>query len=202
MGSGSSKLLKQVRSDDPTLTSLDCLELKMPNGITPEFVEALTKNTHLEAIWINAKNLRDDDIRVLCETLKNNDNIKQIGLSANLISDTGCEYLAQLLNEKAVHILDLSANSISDEGVMKLADAIARSASITEFLIGGNPFTEVGRDALLHAFKQNKSLEIFVGFNLLAALGDEVPESQAEMLQDDPKNEATLHYLHQLHGFY
>ena len=64
------------------------------------FLRILHDNA-LTNIELSDKNIGDGDVHILCEALVNNDNVTEINLARNKISDVGVSTLAEYLRHNS-----------------------------------------------------------------------------------------------------
>ena len=117
-----SKILKRLRENDPTLLKLD-----------------------LSTIIFGK--LKDPDILLLCDALKNNTQLFDLNLEGNNITDIGIQALAQI---KTLTHLNLSSNEIGKPGM----EALAQNQTLKNLIIKYNPIGDSGAEILA----QNQAL--------------------------------------------
>ena len=108
-----------------------------------DFFKAITRNKTLVGLCIQGyynhtfqrfqKNISDDQIPSLCQSLKFNQTLTHLDLSSNEISDEGAILLAQAfsINQTLVKI-NLENNFIHIDGISALARCLLRNCSISE----------------------------------------------------------------------
>ena len=93
-------------------------------------------------IWIDTNicvNLNDDDVIVITEAIKDNNNLINLNLSGNHITKRGGYAIASMIKEnKSLRIIDLSWNKIRDMGILAIIKAIQVSPNIIEANINWN----------------------------------------------------------------
>ncbi|KAL7454513.1 hypothetical protein ACHAWC_006145 [Mediolabrus comicus] len=128
----SQDLLDQLSNDDPTVVG----------------------------VWLQAKNLNDDDVRQLCDNLMRNTNVSEVWLPGNFITDEGARYIAHMLKfNKSIKELFLGQNDIGPKGAAALAAALARGNSTLVALgLGENHVGVEGAGAFAAALRHNHTL--------------------------------------------
>jgi hypothetical protein len=128
----SQDLLDQLSNDDPTVVG----------------------------VWLQAKNLNDDDIHQLCDNLMRNTNVSEVWLPGNFITDEGARYIAHMLKfNKSIKELFLGQNDIGPKGAAALAAALARGNSTLVALgLGENHVGVEGAGAFAAALRHNHTL--------------------------------------------
>jgi len=111
-------------------------------------------------VWLQAKNLNDDDIRQLCDNLMRNTNVSEVWLPGNFITDEGARYIAHMLKfNKSIKELFLGQNDIGPKGAAALAAALARGNSTLVALgLGENHVGVEGAGAFAAALRHNHTL--------------------------------------------
>ena len=69
--------------------------------------------------------LNDDDVRLLCETLKNNTYVTSLDLRYNNITDDGAQHVAKLIQETpTLKEVNLMCNDFGEDGAEAIAEAL------------------------------------------------------------------------------
>ena len=116
--------------------------------------------SHLKGVWLQAKNLNDEDVKQLCEALVRNKIVTEVWLPSNCITDVGAGYIAHMLKfNKTIKELFLGENDIGPKGAASLASALARgNTTLVALGLGGNHIGVEGAGAFAAALRHNHSL--------------------------------------------
>ena len=134
------------------------------NAITSVGASILSQ-VFLNGICIYALNLEgnrilDAGVQFLCRGLANQDmGTKFLYLNSNGISDTGCEYLAEMLQvHRSIIYLHLNDNEISDRGVRVLLETIrSPDCNISLMTLSGNKLiTDASVDIICSVMYENR----------------------------------------------
>lgn len=126
-----------------------------------ELLDQLSNNDPtISGIWLQAKNLHDTDIKVLCDNLMRNTEVTEVWLPGNFITDEGAKYIAHMLKfNKSIKELFLGQNDIGPRGAAALAAALARGNSTLVALgLGDNRVGVEGAGAFAAALRHNHVL--------------------------------------------
>ncbi|KAF9125201.1 T-complex-associated testis-expressed protein 1 [Mortierella sp. 14UC] len=146
------------------------------NGAVIEaLAEGLAKNKGLIRLDLENKGLGghhdragsgDDDgagsVRALAEALGQNQDLQELNLARNKLTDQDVEVLCKALaHNKGLQVLDLSLNSFGEHGTRAIATLLASNnttAGLREIDLSDNELTEEGGVAIGQALKTNKTL--------------------------------------------
>mmetsp|Transcript_929 Transcript_929/g.1435 ORF Transcript_929/g.1435 Transcript_929/m.1435 type:complete len:632 (+) Transcript_929:251-2146(+) len=126
-----------------------------------ELMDQLSENDPtVTGIWLQAKNLYDVDIKVLCDNLMRNTTVTEVWLPGNFITDEGAKSIAHMLKfNKSIKELFLGQNDIGPRGAAALAAALARGNSTLVALgLGENRVGVEGAGAFAAALRHNHVL--------------------------------------------
>ncbi|EKG01462.1 hypothetical protein TCSYLVIO_007538 [Trypanosoma cruzi] len=119
---------------------------------------ALKENTTLQTLGMSHFNITDDDLRLLCSSLRSSA-VVCLSLKGNKLSQDSGETLATLLTQRADFIsLDVTANRLRDVGAVSLASAVALHPGLRALHIGSNTIGGRGISAIAKAVETNTSL--------------------------------------------
>jgi hypothetical protein len=117
-------------------------------------------NPYLRGVWLQAKNLNDDQVRRLCDALIRNKVVTEVWLPSNRITDVGAGCIAHMLKfNRHIKELFLGENDIGPKGAAALASALARGNNTLVALgLGDNHIGVEGAGALAAALRHNHTL--------------------------------------------
>jgi hypothetical protein len=103
--------------------------------------------------------LSDNEIKILCANLINNNTLNELNLSNNIISDVGAKKIATSLNDKLrINIINLSKNNITDIGALTLVELISFKKLNVKIDLSDNPILDSFSDKLATILNENKYL--------------------------------------------
>ncbi|CAF0787746.1 unnamed protein product [Didymodactylos carnosus] len=117
--------------------------------------------------------LTDDDVKVVAQELKINENCQALHLSHNKISDIGVQYLSEMLklNKKLIKLW-IGTNQVSDQGLTILCDALKYNDKLTTLYVHENKITDDSVSIILDMLQVNHSLNwLDVTDNLISKNG-------------------------------
>ena len=126
-----------------------------------ELMEQLSENDPtITGIWLQSKNLKDGDVKVLCDNLVRNRMVTEVWLPGNFITDEGAMSIAHMLKfNKSIKELFLGQNDIGPKGAAALAAALARgNTTLVALGLGDNHVGVEGAGAFAAALRHNNVL--------------------------------------------
>ena len=124
------KLLKRIRSNEPTLESINLIGYRICDIEVELLARALKNNTKVKELEKNKtliflhlghNPIGDEGVQFLAEALEKNTTLENLNLDEGKIGDEGAEALAKSLTiNTTLKILDLSHNKIGATGLQAL----------------------------------------------------------------------------------
>lgn len=114
-----------------------------------------------ESNWdLNARNLTDDDVRIVAMELQSNEHCCVLHLHLNHITDHGMNHLAEMLKKnRTLTDLYLGANDIGNQGVQTLCKALAQgNQTLTVVDLTCNQITDESLGTIVDLLKVNETL--------------------------------------------
>ncbi|KAF9901761.1 hypothetical protein EC991_005735 [Linnemannia zychae] len=170
------KKLALALSHNSTLERLNIGNDRMGgNGaVVKALAEGLAKNKGLVRLDLENKGLGghsdragsgDDEgagsVRALAEALEQNQDLQELNLARNKLTDQDIEILCNALAQnKGLQVLDLSLNSFGEHGTRAIASLLASNdtTGLREIDLSDNELTEEGGMTIGEALKTNKTL--------------------------------------------
>ncbi|MCQ2815792.1 MAG: hypothetical protein MJ252_00855 [archaeon] len=156
------KILKFLSLHAPNIKSLT---LNDNSGINGDFfikkIVPIIQQFKDLAILILTKNcLNDEEIKALCEYLKNNKTVKYLSLADNQITTTSGYFFADaLVKNKTIEILILNRNEVNDGGLTTMLNALKNNnKSIKMLNLGDNDIQEEDFNSLVEYLNSNPPL--------------------------------------------
>eukprot|EP00826_Nyctotherus_ovalis_P063542 TRINITY_DN9320_c0_g6_i1.p2 TRINITY_DN9320_c0_g6~~TRINITY_DN9320_c0_g6_i1.p2 ORF type:complete len:150 (+),score=24.53 TRINITY_DN9320_c0_g6_i1:223-672(+) len=118
----------------------------------------LKKNERLATLNLSDNNMGDKVIKDICEALKANKSMKQLGVSNFNIKVDGIKIIAKLL-ATTLTTLDIDNNKLKDEDIKAFVPALKANKSLVSLDISRNSFQSLGAKHIYEAFKTNKVLK-------------------------------------------
>ncbi len=107
-----------------------------------------------------AGEIRDSDIKGLCESLKTNKDFTYLLLEHCDISLVEMRYVCELLEvNNIITLLDFSLSDIDDEAIEYLCKSLERNKTITELYLQSNGIGNLGAQYLSNSLKKNQTLK-------------------------------------------
>ncbi|CAF1532603.1 unnamed protein product [Didymodactylos carnosus] len=149
------------------------------------------RRTSVEFAWIG-KQLTDDDMKIVCEQLKVNENWKKLGFDGTKISETSIEYLCNTLksNSKSVAELWLRACCLSARSVKVVIKLLESDTKIEAVNLGYNDIDDVAATYIANMLATNKTLQCLLLDN------NKISDDGMELLVNALKQNATLAFFH------
>jgi hypothetical protein len=140
----------------------------------------------LEVLDLTNTAIGDDGVKVLCEALKTNKNLRYLYLDANGLTDQSAVHLADYFrtlvvdqdNRVGVTSLWIGINRLGDSGIGTLMEGLREYKHLERLTVGSNRFTDVGMDSIADAITggiHKKLTVINVGFYKSTADLGELP---------------------------
>lgn len=120
----------------------------------------LGMNTKLNILGLAFNSVGDEGAISLAEALPNNQTLVFLRLAENNIGDVGATAFADALRHRSSNLkqLGLFANKITDSGAIQLSKAMHHNRKLTSLGLGCNPFGPIGTSAILGVFEYNSTL--------------------------------------------
>lgn len=99
--------------------------------------------------------LGDDDVKKIMEALKRNDDISELNLDNNNISDEGGKTIAEFLKNNFITGVSLKNNKIRDEGAKSIANALKYNNGLIDLALDYNKIGDEGAKAFLSVLQKN-----------------------------------------------
>lgn len=146
--------------------NLHSLSVKGNNCTGPIFktqINKLIKSLkRLKSLDLSNNGLNDDDIKLLCDTIKSNSFIEEVNIDCNRITSKGGYYLADALS-KNISIASLSANNnqLNEGGLISLFGVLTNNNStLTKMFLGGNSLAKDDYTVLSEYLSTNPVLSL------------------------------------------
>jgi Ran GTPase-activating protein (RanGAP) involved in mRNA processing and transport len=126
-----------------------------------------------EIVELQGNKFSDDAATKLAKSLNFSKQLKELNLSANLISNAGAAALGKMLLDKPTEILDLSFNLIGDAGAAALSESLTYHKNLrTLFLNGNNEIHNDGKQSLSYLCQRNRYIQeiLFGEFHLTSEI--------------------------------
>lgn len=118
-----------------------------------------SSNPHLRGVWLQAKDLNDQNIQDLCNALILNKVVTEVRVPSNNITDVGALHIAHMLKfNRTIKELYLDENVIGPKGAAALASALGRNNNTLVALGLGQNHIGEGAFAFAAALQQNHTL--------------------------------------------
>jgi len=127
-----------------SLTSLRVSRHKMGDAGARAVAEAATAVPLLH-VDVSDALISATGAEALAEILNGNANLQSLYISGNLIGDRGARALSSAVCSSSLHALNVSRNSIGDKGATQLTDAAAAGCALSVLSIEGN---KLGDDSI------------------------------------------------------
>ena len=185
------KSLQQLRRNDAKLTSL-VLDYQIDDDNTLLLAEALSQNTTLKELNIEAGKLGPGGIQVIVEAIKQHKALSDLDVGINEeIGDEGSKFIAELLSvssnlshlnlqtcgigtegikaiatalqqNNTLRILNLNFNEIDDEGLKYLCDGLSQNTTLTHLYLEGQEITLTGVKHIIEMLHHNNHAISFI----------------------------------------
>jgi Ran GTPase-activating protein (RanGAP) involved in mRNA processing and transport len=185
----SETLFEQLERNEPNFTQLHLEGWAMITFPRDRLAASLQHNEYLVHLSLAACRLGDEGVKlVLCPSLGKGrpPALEHLNLSANGITDTGAQALAQALqHHKNIKELILSWNGISDAGAIALAETIRVNPSLRRLELDGIFEGRGGgcRDCVLGTDQLEEGSQCNIGDAGCIALAQVLPGSNLECLK-------------------
>lgn len=157
-----SEILKRLEDNDPTLTTLDFLQLQhiyIGHEEALALAEVLEKNSTLKTLDLAGRRISDAEAIAIAKALITNRSLTELNLQENKITDEGAIAIAQALEKNtSLKELKLSINNIADPGATAVAQALETNTSLTRLFLSRNHIADKGSMAFIKTLEANTSL--------------------------------------------
>jgi len=140
-----SPTLKQIKSNDPGLTSVHLSNKKITNKQLVTISDALEVNTCVTELWLTDNLIRSEGegsagaVGYLMSVLEGHPTVAEVYLSGNKMGTDGVTAICSLLRVNSVITdLGLEDNGICDSGAQMLLDAIRQNTTLQTLKLSGN----------------------------------------------------------------
>ncbi|XP_016045753.2 NACHT, LRR and PYD domains-containing protein 14 isoform X1 [Erinaceus europaeus] len=118
-------LVAELRHPDCKLRKLVLKYVSFPDGCQDIF-SSLTQSCNLNHLYVKGYNMKDQDVKSLCEGLKHPKcKLQDLGLESCSLTTDSCVNISEaLIRYQNLINLSLSTNSLSDKGVKLLCEAL------------------------------------------------------------------------------
>merc|ERR1719356_2258161 len=138
-------MLKQIKSNDPGLTSVYLSNKKITNKQLVTISDALEVNTCVTELWLTDNLIRSEGegsagaVGYLMSVLEGHPTVAEVYLSGNKMGTDGVTAICSLLRVNSVITdLGLEDNGICDSGAQMLLDAIRQNTTLQTLKLSGN----------------------------------------------------------------
>jgi len=132
-------IIRQLKSNDPVLTTLIFSRKNIGDEGATAIAEALKTNTTLTELDIRLNGIDDEGATAIAEALKTNTTLTILNISYNNIGDAGAQAIAKALKvNKTLTIIDIFGNNIGNIGAQALAEALKDNTTLTTLDIYDN----------------------------------------------------------------
>ena len=177
-----SELLKKIRSNDPTLTTLDLSYNNIGDEGAKVIADALKGNKTLTTLDLSHNNIEVEGTKALAEALKDNKTLTTLNLSHNEIGDEGAKAIAEALRiNTTLTTLNLRISKIGDKGAKDIAEALKENQTLISMDLKSNNIGDEGAKALADALRINTTLTTLNLFS--TGVGAEGAKAIAEALK-------------------
>jgi len=117
-----------------------------------EFIKS-KHNSKIETWYLAGSEFGPDDIKLISDALKNDNDCKALWLKRNPIMSEGCKYLGEMLeHNKNIKILDLHNCGILNEGCKYLFKSLTKNSSLKNLYLDANGIDQNGIDCICEYF--------------------------------------------------
>ncbi|CAM2698652.1 unnamed protein product [Rotaria socialis] len=109
------------------------------------------------SLWLYDNFITSQGVRILADSLRNNNTLQELFLDGNQISDIGVDSLSLILNHSALQSLSLSENGITDQGAEYLAEALKNNRTLRRLWLYHNQIGDHGMQSLTSALTHNNT---------------------------------------------
>ena len=132
------------------------------NNLGPSVIvvlKALAQNYKLTLLNLNNNDMSEKVAEYLASVIKNNFNLKYLGLANNSLGPSALCILQALKDHKKLQILHLDKNNMTGQVAEALASVIKNNTGLEEIWLSYNDL-KLSTSAILQALKENSNLEI------------------------------------------
>ncbi|GBG93245.1 hypothetical protein CBR_g61650 [Chara braunii] len=135
--------------------------------------ESLALNRVAARVDLSSNGIGADGFKALAFALSENDFLEHLNVSGNRAADDGAMELAKALEKhRAIQHVDMSSNNIGNDGAIALAEVLKKSTSITTLELNNNEIDYDGFVAIAGALAVNTSLRaLHLNGNYAGSLG-------------------------------
>ena len=157
----STKIMTVIKS----LINLEYLDLSN-NGLKDEdlklLMEYLKENKNLKKFFLNKNSISSTGGFYIADTLSQNQILEEIYLSHNNLNDNGLNSLINILSNSNTSItkLDLSYNNLKQENIIAIADYLSNNPPLKYLDLSGNPIEAQSSNLFGIGLKKNKNLNV------------------------------------------
>ena len=127
--------------------------------------------------------MTDEEVHAISLVLSKNENIAELNLQGNLITDIGCQHISSILSvSTCVEYLNLRSNKISKKGIKVIVGGLERNDRVNHIEVDNNGIIRViGLSNTTECQEKNESFSsiiciVDVGHNLIPEDSDEMKE--------------------------
>mmetsp|Transcript_21115 Transcript_21115/g.36233 ORF Transcript_21115/g.36233 Transcript_21115/m.36233 type:complete len:124 (-) Transcript_21115:66-437(-) len=89
------------------------------------------ENSRIHTLHSEKNGLQDDDLSIICHSLKTNTVLQNIYLDDNSIQTKGAQYISEtILMNNSIRVISLKSNPIPLDGKQTLEEACARNSKV------------------------------------------------------------------------
>jgi Ran GTPase-activating protein (RanGAP) involved in mRNA processing and transport len=147
-------------------SSLQCWDLngnKCGPASSFAIADLLSVNSHLQKLDLSFQTSDERlDVRLLVDALRHNTSLKILDLSNCGLDDEDVLLLGTLLCDSpdlSITELFIARNKITDRGISGLAAILPEVKSLRRLSLWGNPFNDLGAQALANGMRDNRRIE-------------------------------------------
>ncbi|XP_036280106.1 NACHT, LRR and PYD domains-containing protein 4 [Pipistrellus kuhlii] len=162
LGHGLSLLCEALRLPACALRGLGLVGCQLKEPCWEHLRDAILGNRNLAHLDLSINDLKDEDLNLLCEALKQPScSLTSLGLSNCSITANGCRDLASILSGNPnLRILQIRCNNIEDDGARLLCEALLHSNCHLERLgLGACQLTSACCEDLASVLTSSRSLK-------------------------------------------
>ena len=158
------------------ISTLELLNLQN-NGLTEEvgddIAAVINNNPLLETFVILCNDLKTKGISIICNSLKNVQQLKELGLGGNGITKEAAKDIAAVINNNTLLTsIDIGYNKLKSSGIIVIANSLKNLSYLKDVSFNNTQITEDAADEIAEMIANNSRIEqLFLGNNQLKAAG-------------------------------
>lgn len=155
-----------------SLSTISLIYNKIGNEGIKLLSESISENDNLKKFLISGNDFNFLGVKDLVSNLSKNNVLECLNIGNNYLGDIGAQYIVELLrvNQSIKHIY-LHNNNIGDTGVMYLSEVLKKS-KIRQLSLVDNNIGDIGLQYLTDSLIQNNELsELYLSYNHFGMIG-------------------------------